>query len=122
MRLAYTQSGTNNAQAYKQATKTSTVAAIDAIVRIACKRFHGFSNTALACANSLPEALFASNFVSLTFKGTFPHYCKTNEPVMYRVEEAKSSVNCIEFVSLCRNVANGDTMLGPKKLTKKRGF
>jgi hypothetical protein len=122
MRLAYTQSGTNNAQAYKQATKTRTVAAIDAIVRIACKRFHGFSNPALACANSLPEALLASNFASLTFKGIFPHYCKTNEPAMYRVEEAKSSVNCIKFVSLCRNAANGNSMLGPKKLTKKRGF
>ena len=99
----------------------STVAAIDAIVRIACKRFHGFSNSALACAISLSEALLASNFASLWFKGTFPTIVRANEPAMYRAEEAKSSANCIEFASLCRNAANGNSMIGPKKLTKKRG-
>jgi hypothetical protein len=55
---------TNDAQRDKQATKMSTVAAIDTIVRIVCKRFHGFSNPALACAISLPEAVVTSNFAS----------------------------------------------------------
>ena len=104
------------------ATKMSTVAAIDAIVRIACKRFHGFSNSALACTISLPNPLFASNFASLTFNGTFPTIVRPNEPAMYMTEEAKSSANCIEFESLCKNAANGNRMTGPIKLTKKRGF
>ncbi|MGB7632541.1 MAG: hypothetical protein WBL68_02350 [Nitrososphaeraceae archaeon] len=41
------------------------VEAIDAIGRIVCKRFHGFSNLALACAISLSEALVTSNFARL---------------------------------------------------------
>lgn len=106
----------------QQAAKMSTVAAIDAIVRIACKRFHGFSNPALACAISLPEALLALNFASLSFKETFPTIVRANEPAMYMTEEAKSSANCIGFASLCRNAANGNSMTGPMKLKKKRGF
>jgi hypothetical protein len=119
--FAYT-SGTNGAQADKIATKMSTVAAIDAIVRIVCKRFQGFSNPALACAISFSEALLTSDFASLTFKGTFPTIVKPNEPTTYITEEAKSSVNCIWVVSLCRNAVNGNSMTGPIKLTKKRGF
>jgi hypothetical protein len=109
-----------HAQGEKQATKMSTVAAIDAIVRIVCKRFHGFSNPALACAISLPEALFASNFASLSFRGTFPTIVRPNEPAMYRTEEAKSSANCIGFASLCRNAANGISMRA-KKAQKEEG-
>ncbi len=74
-----TQGGTNNAQVDRIATKMSTVAAIDAIVRIACKRFHGFSNPTLACAISFPELLLALNFASLSFKGTFPTIVRANE-------------------------------------------
>jgi hypothetical protein len=69
------------------ATKICIVAAIEAIVLIACKRFHGFSNPALACTILFPEALLASNFASLTFKGTFPAIVRANEPAMYRIEE-----------------------------------
>ena len=122
MCFAYTQSGTNDAQADRIATKMSTVAAIDAIVRIACKRFHGFSNPALASAISFPELLLTLNFASLSFKGTFPIIVRPNEPAMYMVEEVKSSANRIKFESLCRNTANGKSMTGPIKLTKKRGF
>ena len=117
-----TQDGTNNAQADRIATKISTVAAIDAIVRIACKRFHGFSNSALACAISFPELLLALNFASLSFKGTFPTIVSANETAMYRAEEVKISANRIKFESLCINAANGNNMTGPIKLTKKKGF
>lgn len=91
--------GLPEAQGDEHAAKMSTVAAIDAIVRIVCKRFHGFSNPSLTCAISLPEALVTSNLASLWFKGTFPTIVRANEPAMYRTEEAKSRANCIEFVS-----------------------
>jgi hypothetical protein len=100
----------------------SRVEAIDDSVRIVCKRFHDISNPDLACAISLPEALVTSNFASLWFKGTFPTIVRPNEPAMYRTEDAKSRANCIEFVSTCRNVANGNRRRGPIKLTKNMGF
>ena len=94
-----TQSETKDAQGEKHIAKMSTVAAIDATVRIVCKRFHGFSNFSLTCAISWPEALVTSNFASLWFRGTFPSIVRPNEPAVYRTEEAKRKANCIEFSS-----------------------
>ena len=89
-----------DAQGEKHTAKMRTVAAIDATVRIVCKRFHGFSNLSLTCAISLPEALVTSNFASLWFIGTFPSIVRQNEPGVYRTEEVISKANCIEFASL----------------------